>query len=193
MADTFLETRANVYDLNSTAYLKSRLDSQYSRDEGVLVIPVMGPAGTAPALIRVHAPLGFRTVDFEYQRVSQPPVFPAQADTNSGDVILGSKLVLPAPIESEQNLVFACRGQYEFVQYDVLRGPDDPYPIDRHPFPTLVDALGQLKNNGGAKLVTPDAMSLASEDFRKYSQGGPTGYNTSVMDSRFLSSYGILG
>ncbi len=174
---TFQETRAKVYDLNSTAYQRAQLHSSYSRDEGLLVIPVMGPAGTFPKVVRVHAPYGTREAEFDYVREGAPPVFPAQADTGSGDVILSGRVTFPVPQERGSKLVFGARGSYTFVQAAVLRGPDDPYQFDRYPFPSLVDGLGQLNPRG----------QLGE------GQGGYTSYNTAVIDSRYLSSYGILG
>jgi hypothetical protein len=174
---TFKETRAQVYDLNSTAYQRAQLASSYFRDEGLLVIPVMGPAGTMPSVIRVHAPYGTRTSDFDYVREGHPPLIPAQADTNSGDVILTSEISFPVPQERGSKLIFGAKGSYTFVQATTLRGPDDPYEFDRYPFPSLVDALGQLNPN--AQLGE--------------GQGGYNAYNTSIIDTRYLSSYGILG
>lgn len=177
-ADTFAEARSDTYDLQSSQYRKSVVVSRYSRDEGLLTIPVMGPAGTAPVVSRVHAPIGYRHVDFDLARDGAPPVFPAQADTTSGDVILSSDLAFPAPMGVGAMLVFACRGRYEFVQPGEPRGTESLYPFDRHPFPSMVDALG-LVDRARAPFGT---------------QGANTTYNTGDgVDARYLSSYGMLG
>lgn len=180
--DTFGEARANLYDLKSSKYRKSGLTSRYDRDEGLLAIPVMGPADSPPVIVRVHAPVGYRVVEFEYAREGAPPVFPAQADTDN-DTMLASELTLPAPIERGSSLVFGCKGRYTFVQYGNEddgfgpRGTETLYPIDRHPFPSLVDLLG--------------AVTRAASPFG--AQGAVGSYNCDTMDARYLSSYGILG
>lgn len=177
MADTFAETRLNTYDLQSSKYIKSNLYSNYRRDEGLLAMAVMGPADTVPVVIRVHAPIAFRHVDFEYVREGAPPVYPAQADTESGDVILTSELEFPAPPDSGSLLVFGCRGHYDFVQAETVRGTEATYPIDRHPYFSQIDMLGQV-----------DRYTVPHD-----SQCGHGNYNTDVMDGRFFGSYGILG
>src|SRR4051812_40541949 len=96
-AATFEEARADLVDLQAHKYRAgSALESSYERNRGLLVIPVMGPAGTAPVVARVHAPYGVRTVEFAYAKQDAPPLMPAAADTNSGDTILSEGHTFPA-------------------------------------------------------------------------------------------------
>lgn len=177
MPDTFQEFRAELVDTNGHLYRDSRVQSAYIRDEGLLVIPVMGPAGTAPSVVRVHAPYGVRRSRFRAEKENQPPLFPPQADTDSGDVILHSEVAFPAPAPNpDGRLVFAVSGEYTFVQPLGGRGPDNTYPIDRHPFPTAVDRIGSLPPPGVDTL----------DDSTWW-------WNCEYIDARLLCSYNLLG
>ncbi len=139
---------ADRIDLQFSKYQRSGMNSRYKRDEGLLVIPVMGPAGTPSCLVRVHAPVGVRSTDFEYVKQGTPPLIPAMQDTTSGDIFLGAVVEFKAPVMDDQKiLMYAARGEYEFVQAAGGRGQGDTFPIDSHPFLTSVDALGELMPN----------------------------------------------
>jgi hypothetical protein len=148
--DTFAEARLKLRDLFGHAYRTSVQHSRYRRDEGILVIPVMGPAGTAPAKFRVHAPIGYREFEFEYAKDNTPPLYPAQADTGTGDTFLGADIVFPTPrINDGGWLTFGVRGTYTYVQPEGGRSTEDSYPIDRYPFVTQLDALHTLPAPAG--------------------------------------------
>ncbi len=175
-SSTFAEARPQYRDIRPEAYRAARQSSRYDRDEGLLVIPVMGPAGTAPWVVRVHAPYGVREVEFEYAKDRIPPLYPAQADTASGDVLLTSSLDFPTPTPRENgDLVFGVAGRYAFVQPDGGRGTEDTYPIDRMPYVSAIDAI--------VNYPPPTNDPERDYDWR---------WNSDSVDSRFLSSYGIL-
>lgn len=177
MAGTFQEYRAELVDTNAHLYRDARSQSAYVRDEGLLVIPVMGPAGTAPAVVRVHAPYGLRRSQFTSQKVGQPPLFPPQADTTSGDKILTSDLVFTTPVPMpDGKLLFGVSGEYVYVQPLGGRGPDSTYPIDRHPYPTLINRLTALPPPTGDSI---DDMTWQ--------------WNCDFVDARILCSYDLFG
>ena len=132
-------------DLQTARYRKSSIASRYTRDEGILVIPVMGPAGTAPVMVRTHAPYGVREVEFDYIKQGSPPLMPSLTDTNSGDILLKTSVTVPAPATDQQNnLLYQTVGGYTFVQPLGGRSQNDVFPIDAHPFITKVDTLGEM-------------------------------------------------
>lgn len=175
--DTFAESRLKLRDLFGHAYRAATQKSQYRRDEGILVVPVMGPAGTAPAKFRVHAPVGYRTFEFEYAKDNTPPLYPAMADTDSGDTFLGAELGFPTPrINDGGWLTFGVEGRYTFVQPEGGRSTEDSFPIDRYPFVTSLDALHTLPPPVG------DGLGLA----------GWT-WNSQDIAASLTQSYDIVG
>lgn len=190
MADTFEEARTDLIDLQAQRYKAgSGLQSHYHRDRGLLVIPVMGAAGTAPVVARVHAPIGYREVDFEYAKQGSPPLMPAAADSHTGDTILTEDHWFPAPsLDTEGQVVYGVRGHFVYVQPLGGRGPDDTFPIDGHPFVTGVDAIPDRRFVVPPRLVTPnligDRLVAAVVDGM---------WNREVVDSRMLSAYRIIG
>lgn len=184
MADTFEEARLDLVDLQLHRYRGSALFSHYQRDRGILVIPVMGPEGTPPVIARVHAPIGYRTVDFSYAKAGGPPLMPAAANTSSGDIILSEEHKFAAPVtDTHGNLIFGVSGHFTYVQPNGGRGPDNSFPIDSHPFPTAIDALGQYDLSGVSR-------GLVSNFSGRTLHGV---WNQEVVDSRYLSSYTIIG
>jgi hypothetical protein len=98
-------------------------DSSYSTDRGVLVLPIAGPDGTAPCLVKVHAEIGYRTTDVQACKYGAPPVLPSACDTPSGDRLLTSEFSFVIPqISSDQDAyLFRSEGRYTYVQGS-LRG-----------------------------------------------------------------------
>lgn len=186
MADTFEGARLDLVDLQYHRYQGgSNLFSRYHRDRGLLVIPVMGPAGTPPVVVRVHAPVGYREVDFSYAKSGGPPLMPAAADTQSGDTILTEEHNFPAPTpDQDGRLLYGVAGHFTYVQPYGGRTPEDEFPIDAHPFPTQVDALGQVELSGVeslGELATVNGRILHGV------------WNRQVVDSKVLSAYKIIG
>lgn len=150
-----MSAAADQKDLQYHYYLGTSALSKYSRTQGLLVIPVMGPTGTAPAVVRVSAPYGMREVEFEYRKQGSPPLFPAPADTTTGDVLLTADQEFPAPIPSPQGgLVYGVRGTHTYVQPLGGRAQGDTFPIDAHPIVTRVDTLGE----DVTELTNPDDL-----------------------------------
>lgn len=139
-----MPTRPDFTDLQIDRYRDTAtIRSSYQRDHGLLVIPVMGPAGTAPVVARVHAPYGTRTTSFNYSKHGSPPLMPSLEDTSSGDVLLAADLSFPAPITDQSGtLIYGAEGELMFVQPLGGRAQGDSFVLDRHPFPTKVDILG---------------------------------------------------
>lgn len=182
---TYEEARLDLLDLQFHRYRGGGLVSRYHRSRGLLVIPVMGPAGTPPVVARTHAPIGYREVDFNYSKSGGPPVMPAAADTNSGDLILSEEHSFPAPSPDQNGrLLFGVNGHFTYVQPDGGRTPDDTFPIDSHPFPSQVDALGQYDLSATESLTD-------TATFQDRVVNGA--WNMQVIDSRLLSSYNIIG
>lgn len=186
MADTFEEARLDLVDLQYHRYQGgSNLFSRYHRNRGLLVIPVMGPAGTPPVVVRVHAPIGYREVDFSYAKSGGPPLMPAAADSNSGDLILTEEHNFPAPTpDQDGRLMYGVAGHFTYVQPYGGRTPEDSFPIDAHPFPTQVDALGEFDLSG---------VDSASELNSFHGRTIHGVWNQRVIDSTQLSAYKIIG
>lgn len=129
--------------------------SDFSRDEGLLVCPVMGPVGTAPKILRVHSPFGFRKIRFSARKRGTPPVFPAIGrDTPSGDVFLQGNLSFSLPwLGGDQGqLDYACAAEYTYAQAAV-RGSEDNFQTGRHPYRTDLVNLAVIGLAGGAANV----------------------------------------
>jgi hypothetical protein len=114
-----ISTRGDV----ANRYSDYHGDSSYSTDRGVLVLPIAGPDGTAPCLVKVHAEIGYRTTDVTAVKTGAPPVLPAACDTPSGDRLLGSEFMFTIPqIGPDQNTnLYRSEGRYTYVQGS-LRG-----------------------------------------------------------------------
>jgi hypothetical protein len=177
VADTFKDYRAQLVDTNAHLYTGSQGSSAYTRDEGLLVIPVMGPAGTAPSVVRVHAPYGVRRSRFAASKLYQPPLFPPAADTTSGDTILHSEITFPTPaLGPEGALEFSVAGEYVYVQPDGGRDTESTFPINRHPFPTTINVLNRLR-----KPAADDGLDMTWH------------WNCDYIDARLLCSYDLFG
>lgn len=176
-SSTFAEARQKLRDSRADAYLTATGMSTWERDEGLLVVPVMGPVGTAPVVLRVHAPIGYRESEFSYAKDRVPPLFPAPANTTSGDIILTSELGFPVPRPNTNgDITFGVTGRYTFVQPAEPRGTESEFPIDKHPFISTLDILHTL----------PPPSGDAYKDMLWT-------WNSDSVDARLLCSYDILG
>jgi len=146
--------RLSMRDGYAQAYRHSASESSYKRNEGLLVIPVMGPAGTAPVVARVHAPYGVREFSFEYAKDRIPPLFPAQATTDSGDTILASVIQFPTPRPNHNgDLTYGVSGTYSYVQPLGGRSTEDGFPIDKLPFVSAIDVLEAMPPPKGSDMI----------------------------------------
>lgn len=145
MPDTFQEYRAKLLDRDAHRYMHSSGESKFVRDEGLLVLPVMGPSGTAPRVMRVHAPFGVRSSVYDGAATGRPPLLPAPGDTGDGDTLMTSSYTFPIPRPNEDgSAIFGVRAEHTYVQPDGGRGAEDTFPMDKHPFPTILDMIEEL-------------------------------------------------
>jgi len=123
-------------DSQIESYRKATNESKYSRDEGLLVLPVMGPAGTPPTVLRMHGGVGFRKVRWEAEKLGAPPLIPAFTST-SNDTIMFSDLYLSTPkvSGSQVQYLYEAHGEYTFVQ-NVTRGVDSNFQTGNMPYQT---------------------------------------------------------
>jgi hypothetical protein len=87
------------------------------RDEGILVIPVAGPAGTPPKIVRVHGGLEMETVDFNSGKFGAPPTVPSPASLNSNLQFVSGNQAATLPMAQPQQGVhyWTLSGQYLYV------------------------------------------------------------------------------
>jgi hypothetical protein len=173
---TFKAARPQVVDTDTARYLKSSMFSTYDRVEGKIAIPVMGPSGTAPVVVRVHAPIGFRDVEFEMIKEGMPPVFPAMADTASGDTILSGSVEIPKPFLLQNGgLRYGIKGNYSYVQPAGGRATEDVFQTGRNPYYSTLDFVE----------LYPDAPSGVLE-------GQEWSWNQDGIDARTFGSYRMI-
>jgi len=160
------------YDLDVNA-------SHYDRDEGLLAIPVMGPAGTPPKVVRVHAAIGYRRVNWAYNKRGAPPIMPSMSNTtDNNDIFLGGDLSLPVPaLGGDQNqLDYVATGEYTYVQnvsgsgcrlaqYDPAQGkigitpsPMGKFQTGHHPYYTPALSAAILAGATPGFLAAPGAL-----------------------------------
>jgi hypothetical protein len=103
-------------------------------------MPVAGPEGASPVLVKVHAEIGYRTTDLSATKFGAPPAMPAACDTLSGDRLLTSEYSFAVPQLSadQDNYIYRTDMRYTYVQGS-LRGSgggtnfqtaDMPYRMD---------------------------------------------------------------
>lgn len=111
-------------------------ESKYTRDEGLLVMPVMGPEGTPPTVIRMHGGVGFRKVRWDAEKLGAPPLIPAFTDTPN-DTILSSDLYFSVPIVSGSQVqyMYEAHGEYTYVQ-NVTRTVGSDFQTGAMPYQT---------------------------------------------------------
>ncbi len=139
---------------------KTNSVSRYARSEGLFAIPVSGPVGTPPKIVRLYAPMGVRQYDFNEQKDGFPPIMPQVSDSQSGDTLVSADFSVAATmIGSQQGYSYVGYGIYTFiqaqwpfsvpvqntsvsVQYPGLRGdPGIAVQASDFPFSTLADNL----------------------------------------------------
>lgn len=121
-------------DIQADNYRYNECASSYMRDRGLLVIPIAGPEGTPPLIIKVHSSYGFRTEKFDIAKNNTQPVIPSPQDTTTtGDILLTADLNLMQPRirDQQNNLEYAISGFYTYVQASV-RGTESTYPTQNY-------------------------------------------------------------
>lgn len=133
---TFLDNMDGIH--------RDECTSRYQMDEGLEVIPVMGPRDTPPVVVRLHAAYTVRKSTFNYGRSKAPPVIPVPGDTPSGHTFLGGTLAVAAPTpDAYGNLSYRAGGEYMFVLPSDLR-EYGKIRFDAHGYRSKVDFLGFL-------------------------------------------------
>lgn len=128
-------------------FYKDECTSSYELHEGILVLPVMGAAGTPPISARVHAAYTTRHSAFEYVRAKTPSVIPAPGDTLSGHKYLGGAIRVAAPKQDGQgSLIFASKGHYDYVLPVDIRSSGLIY-FDSHGYNSNIEFLGIVPLN----------------------------------------------
>lgn len=142
----------------------------YSYESGNLVLPVMGPDGTPPHVVKVHAAFGGRTSVSKSRKRGNPPIFPALGvDTPSGDTFLSGNLAfatMPSGSNASQ-LDYAVESHNEYVQgvqpgtMNAVRGEGDVFQTGRIPFETdslnAAIIIGELIGGNILEDQTPNA------------------------------------
>ena len=185
----------DAIDIQSEMYESGQNSSSYNRDEGLLVLPVMGPVGTPPKRIRVHAPIGYRTVRWAYKKRATPPFIPSMADTPSGDIFLGGDVVMNTPDlgGSQNQLDFSAAGEYSYVQNVDNKGPR----IANYNVQLVGGGMTNATNASPIVITTDEAHSLSGGGVVIFGVLGNTNANgtwgVTVIDSTSFSLSGSVG
>lgn len=135
-------------------YQDFKQNSNYTRDEGLLVLPSTQP-GSPPKIIRVHEPVGFVTKQFTAIKNGTPPVVPAPMNTEQGDVILSSEfeVFLPQSLPNQDGWMFRSDGSYSYVQGNIRGSAGgvarNTYQSGDYPFDFQLIDLGRRGIIGG--------------------------------------------
>lgn len=170
----------NNKDAQPEFYYEYKQGNEYTYDSGKCVLPVAGPDGTPPRVIKTHAVIGRRSMSVTALKPDAPPVIPKMGyDTKEGDVFLGGGLYLPLPqINGNQNgFNYRASAQYEFIQPAAPRGydPNSAYQMGVYPFVTpIIETMALLKPGqtfGGTGdiyatgLTTDDTINTKNPDW----------------------------
>lgn len=129
----------NILDGQANAYFEYKQGNQYTYDSGNVVMPVAGPDGTAPQVVKLCAAIGTRTIAANALKVDAPPILPSMGrNTNEGDIFLSGAISLPLPQINSNQTGFNYKGscEYLFVQPGPPRGYNDgdTFETGRYPF-----------------------------------------------------------
>lgn len=164
-------------------YVDYRGDSSFTVDRGVIPIPLAGPDGSAPVLVKVHAEIGYRTTDVTAAKFGAPPVLPAACDTPSGDMILGCSYdyFMPQISPNQDSYIYRADAKMTYVQGS-LRGSggsstfqtiDYPYHMD------LIDLGVQGLIGGVIGAIT--GGNILDPLYSTYTNDYAGAFNTSII------------
>ena len=137
--------------------------SKYKRDEGLLMLPVAGPAGVGEdpvEIVRVHAPVGYRTVDWKIHKRGNPPVCPNPNYSGTGnDVLCETAVDVNMPGLTVEGALYDwnVKGSYTYIQR-TARQASDGFPTGNYPFTLATQDqafLAIMENNGDTGSTTP--------------------------------------
>lgn len=192
------QTTQNAPDGQPDLYFTYQQGNNYSYDPGLLVLPVAGPDGSPPRVIKTHAAIGSRSINVHAVKVDTPPVMPSLGvNTAEGDIFLGGYLSVPLPqINSNQNgFNYFADFQATYLQPGPPRGftDYDCFQTGNYPFAIpLIDALAstintdETINNSG----DPDITTLTSTQIPPSTNGqGTVDPDWSWLSTTFLPDF----
>lgn len=128
---------------------------QRTRNEGILVMPVAGPPGTPPMIVRVHAGLDMSTVDFDASKIGEPPIVPAAEPRDPNLILLGGSQTASLPMIQPGGHIWQLSGHYEYV-HKKLTGLDGPMPTGMMP----IDFGTSIGNEIPAEVFTTGIIAI---------------------------------
>jgi hypothetical protein len=150
----------SVLDFQSDKYREYDAVSRFERDEGLIVIPLAKLPSDPPPhyrVVRIHAPVGRRTVEVIATKTGTPPVMPGYGPTRSGDTMLSAEIEqkMPTDANGDGSRGHRTAGIYNYVQslnksdgtvdYRARNTATDAFQTVKPPFfRTAVDALAGI-------------------------------------------------
>ncbi len=97
-------------------YTDYKIDREAKVHQGVIVIPVAGPPGTPPKIVRTYAPYMEKRATWAVERLGVQPVVPHwdTGDPNTIPVELNFYPMSPLPID-EYRQAWRMEGEYHYV------------------------------------------------------------------------------
>lgn len=131
---------SGIYDGQPDNYDNFKQNSSYSYDSGMVAIPIAGPDGTPPCVVKLYAAIGMLTRRTSAAKVNTPPIMPSIAfDTKEGDLFLSGtlNLLLPQINQSQTGFNYYANSEYTYVQPGAPRGSNpatDTFQSGEYPF-----------------------------------------------------------
>lgn len=185
---------SDFYDPQGPLYRRYNLESRFDRDEGLLVLP-LAVAGTGNPtdrkVIRVHAPVAYRVVDWDILKDGSPPLIPAHITTPSGDEPLASSITAVMPVgDSQTSFAYLMRGRYTYVQPSP-RGSDNDATLSTGWYPfnqelIVAQLVGLLA--GGLAAAVLDNMTTRAEQEANAEAKAEADFTTKKESFRYYSS-----
>ena len=108
----FDENHEHIVDADYSDY---RTDTHTHFDEGVLVLPVAGPPGTPPKIVRTHAPHVTRRVNWIAEKLNAKPKLPHWNTSNGNDILVSAHFNSTSPAVGANHLTFRADGIYVYA------------------------------------------------------------------------------
>lgn len=106
---------------------------QRNRDEGLLVLPLAGPPGTKPEIVRIHGGVETESVDFDVIKDGGPPIVPAYKPSEDNNQELSGTQAATIPmLKATGQQTFRMVGHYEYV-HRAPKGLDSEMPTGMLP------------------------------------------------------------
>jgi hypothetical protein len=135
-----------------------------SHSSGLLALPIAGPPGTPPEIVRVHGGMDMLDISFAAGQMGGPMSIPHPDLGDGNSVLLGGSQVAALPMEQQQgDHYWDLSGSYTYVCKQLI-GLAAQIPTGVMPFESQVD-----KYNFGS---TPAAMTIPPTILSKNIVGG---------------------